>query len=192
MVSCEFEEAEVELLRALLGQLVELLLDEAGGQRGPGTRRIAALPDDDEDIFARLEREMCSDHHDVASFTPHLDPVLQRLFPDAYPDDPVASHEFHRFTETALRDDKVVAAQVVMGDLDECDSGHCIVPDDHTEAWLKSLTNVRLALAVRLDIQSAEDTEHLSELPDDNPRTWVFSIYEWLELVQESLLAAQD
>ncbi|MFB9620406.1 DUF2017 family protein [Brooklawnia cerclae] len=191
MVSCEFEEAEVELLRGLLGQLVELLLDDAGGHFGPGTQRVAPLPDDD-DIFARLEHEMTGDNQDIGDVAPHLDPVLQRLFPDAYPGDPVASHEFHRFTQTAQRDDKVVAAQVVMADLDQCDSGHCVVPDDHTDAWLKSLTNVRLALAVRLGIECAEDAEDLSELPDDNPRTWVFSIYEWLGWVQESLLAARD
>lgn len=38
----------------------------------------------------------------------------------------------------------------------------------------------------------AEDSERIAELPDDDPRSWVFSIYEWLGWIQESLLATQD
>ena len=72
------------------------------------------------------------------------------------------------------------------------DSGHCTVPSAHTIAWLKSLTNMRLALAVRMGIETAEDAEELAELPDDDPRSWVYSIYEWTGWVQESLLAVQD
>jgi len=43
-----------------------------------------------------------------------------------------------------------------------------------------------------MELSDAEDSERIAELPDDDPRSWVFSIYEWLGWIQESLLATQD
>lgn len=190
-VSCRFEPSEVSLLAGLLNQLIELLLNDSPGADGPGTRRMAPTSVED-DIFARLEREMAP-QGDYFGDNPSLDPVVQRLFPDAYPDDPEASHDFQRFTRAAQLDDKVGAARLVLSDLATvCDQGRCAVPDGHTTAWLKSLTNVRLALAVRLDINDAEDADFAAELPDDDPRSWIYAIYEWLGWVQESLLAAHE
>ena len=64
----------------------------------------------------------------------------------------------------------------------------CAVPDEHIDAWLKTLTAVRLALSVRLGILTADDADRLAELPEDDPMAAVFSVYEWLGWVQESLL----
>src|SRR5215471_8482565 len=46
--------------------------------------------------------------------SPPADPVLARLLPDAYRDDPEAAGEFRRYTEQGLRSDKVAAAQTVL------------------------------------------------------------------------------
>ncbi len=192
-VACEFEPAEVDLLEGLLRQLIELLMDNCPGVNGPGAHGPAPDVETEDDIFARLEHEMAADGGDYFDDEPSLDPVLQRLFPDPYPHDPVASHDFHRFTHTAQMDDKVSAAHLMLTDLRACQGeGRCAVPRPHTTAWLKSLTNVRLALSVRLDITDAEDADRLAELPDDDPRNWIYSIYEWLGWVQESLLAAGE
>ncbi len=191
---CDFETAELDLLESLLGQLIELLLDQGTGLFGPGTRPLPAdTAGPGEDILARLERELDPGSGQF-ELQPVVDPVLKRLYPDAYPADPAASHDFQRFTQAAQRDDKVGCAQRMLSDLRiaRADSGHCTVPSAHTIAWLKSLTNMRLALAVRMGIETAEDAEELAELPDDDPRSWVYSIYEWTGWVQESLLAVQD
>ncbi len=192
---CTFEPAEIDLLESLACQLIELLLDEAAAPSGPGTARVQPqeLDDNADDIFARLEREM-SPNEDHFDLQPAIDPVLKRLYPDAYPGDAAASHDFQRFTQTAQRDDKVASAQRMLTDLRaarEAD-GRCQVRAPHTTAWLKGLTNVRLALAVRMGIDTADDADYIAELPDDDPRSWVFSIYEWTGWVQESLLAAQE
>ena len=42
------------------------------------------------------------------------DPLLKRLFPDAYPRDAMASADFRRFTERDLRAMKVAEARVVL------------------------------------------------------------------------------
>src|SRR5262249_58708344 len=49
--------------------------------------------------------------------SPPEDPVLARLLPDAYRDDPEAAGEFRRFTEQGLRSGKVAAAQTVLATL---------------------------------------------------------------------------
>lgn len=191
-VACEFEPAEVDLLEGMLSQLIELLLDGRPGATGPGTRRLHTDLEDD-DVFTRLEREIHLDSGDSFNVEAGIDPVLARLFPDPYPQDPVASHDFHRFTRGALVDDKVDAARTMLADLHVSrGEGRCAVPGPHTSAWLKSLTNVRLALSVRMDLRDVDDAEYLSELPDDDPRSWTYAIYEWVGWVQESLLAAQS
>lgn len=191
--ACEFEPAEVDLLEGMLGQLIELLLDGHPGADGPGTQRLAGTDEEDDDIFVRLQREMSADDGDHLDDELILDPVLKRLFPDAYPHDPEASRDFRRFTHHAQLDDKVISARTMLSDLRASrGGGRCAVPDPNTTAWLKSLTNIRIALSVRLDIQDADDAEYVAELPEEDPRSWIHSIYEWLGWVQESLLMAHE
>jgi len=185
-MTASFEEAELNILRSLLCQLIELLSD---GQ--PRSRRC---PDPDEDIFSRLERELGFDDELDAPLDYYFqpDPVLIRLFPKAYLDDDHASDEFARYTQPALLADKLDCAQLVLADLQPDARGHCLIPAEHYQAWFKSLTNLRLALAVRLEIDDADDADRLAELPDDNPNAWIYGIYEWLGWVQECLLSVGD
>lgn len=119
------------------------------------------------------------------------DPVLHRLFPDAYPDDPEASHDFRRFTQADQSRQKVADARTVLADLQTTDRrGRCRVPLAHTTAWLKTLANVRLALAVRLDITDEVSADEASQRPDNDPRAWLHEIYAWVGWLQECLLDA--
>lgn len=182
-----FDADELELVESLLGQLIELIVDDAHGcQLSP------SISDAEEDLIARLEREL-NNGGAVFEVGPGSDPVMRRLFPVAYQDDEAASYDFHQFTAQEQSQDKVDAARLMLADL-AASQGHgtCEVRDEHLWAWLKSLTNLRLALSVRLEIDSAETSEALAELPQDSPRAWIFSVYEWLGWVQESLLVAQD
>ena len=179
-----FEPDELSILRSLLGQLIELLCD---GQPTSATQ-VAA----EQDFFDRLERELglVDEQWAANDFYFEPDPVLTRLFPRAYPHDEHANDEFSRYTQPALLADKVDCAQLMLADLCPLDDGCCAIPDDHFEAWFKSLTNLRLSLAVRLDIDTVEDAERLAELPDDDPVALIYGIYEWLGWVQECLLGA--
>ena len=56
-------------------------------------------------------------------------------------------------------------------------------------SWLKTLTAVRLSLAVRLGIRTSEDAEELDELPETDPKAYVFRVYEWVAYLTENLLA---
>src|SRR5439155_4943187 len=83
--------------------------------------------------------------------SPPQDPVLARLLPDAYGDDPEAAGEFRKYTEQGLRSGKVAAARTVLATLPS-EGGRVRLSAGDAEAWLRSLNDVRLALGVVLGI----------------------------------------
>ncbi|MGH8825790.1 MAG: DUF2017 domain-containing protein [Jiangellaceae bacterium] len=184
-VSAAFHQVEVELLRSLVGQLLELVRGEPV-QRDPrqaGDPLAAALGLDD----------------DPARPT---DPVVLRLFPDAYRDDDDAAAEFRRFTERGLREAKADAAAAVLATLagtgpvepgETLESGgekvRLLLGADEALAWLRTLTDLRLALGTRLGVEEG-DEEHWQALPDDDPRRHIHDVYDWLGWVQETLVRA--
>ncbi len=170
---------EADLLRSLAGQLIELLRDEA------------AVPTSAVDPFEALLDF-------TGPTTAPEDPVLARLFPTAYREDEEAAADFRRFTESELRSGKAGNAGAVIDLLEEAG-----LPDDvdtdltidveldpaSAMAWLKTLTDMRLALATRLGIEDDDEDFWLS-LPDDDPRAHVHDIYDWLGFLQETLVHA--
>ena len=62
---------------------------------------------------------------------------------------------------------------------------------DHQGAndWLGGLNDIRLALGVRLKIESG-NYEHLELLTPDDPLRGVYTVYSWLGWLQETLLEA--
>ena len=90
--------------------------------------------------------------------TPPEDPVLARLFPDAYGDDPEAAGDFRRYTEQGLRSGKVAAARTVLATLPD-EGGRVRLSAGDAEAWLRALNDVRLALGVLLGITEEYERE---------------------------------
>jgi len=180
VISTQLSGYEVELLTSLVTQLVELVSEGEPDQY--------AAPTQGEDPFERLVRDLQADP-DAPEVSD--DPVLRRLFPNAYPHDEAASADFRRFTERDLRGKKVDDAQVVLRDLARTAGGAQdlrIDPAD-AQAWLRTLTGVRIAVATRLGITDAESAEELNQLPEEDPRSYMMSVYEWLGFAQETLLA---
>jgi hypothetical protein len=185
-ISATFEIGEAHLLANLAGQVVELLRDRNGAEQS-----------DADPLAAQLGMGGPS--------LPPDDPVLQRLLPDAYRDDPDDAGEFRRFTERSLTSTKVANAETLIGTLvdgglrfdqlpDELGDGDRVeveLDDAEVQAWLKALTDVRLSLAVRLGIESDHDAELVSQ-SDDEATAAMSDIFEWLGYVQETLVAALD
>lgn len=170
---------EADLLRSLAAQLVELLRNEA------------AVPRDTQDpLEALLDLSGPSD--------PPEDPVLARLFPTAYTQDEEAAADFRRYTEPDLRNGKAGQATAMIESLeraglpDEVEGEEVVeleLDAEHAMLWLKGLTDLRLALAVRLGIE--DDDDHAWEqLPEDDPRAHLLAIYDWLGFLQETLVRA--
>lgn len=179
-VMATFSGFEADLLRSLASQLVELLRNEA------------AVPKSSTDPL-----ETMLDF--TGPTTEPDDPVLARLFPTAYPDDDEAAGEFRRFTEGALRDGKAHNAVLVIDQLEEAGLPPELEEDglwidveldaSQASAWMRSFTDIRLALATRLGIEEGDEDYWLS-LPDDDPRSHVHDIYEWVGYLQETLVAS--
>ncbi len=117
------------------------------------------------------------------------DPVLARLFPDAYHDDVDAASEFRRYTENDLRLRKCDHARTVRADIAASAShgGHIVLADPHVQAWLGALNDLRLALGTDLGV--GEDVDDFADsLEPDDPRFTTLVIYRWLGELLESLV----
>jgi hypothetical protein len=120
--------------------------------------------------------------------SPPEDPVLARLLPDAYRDDPESAGEFRRYTEQGLRSGKVAAAQTVLDTLPAGGGRVRLRPED-AQAWLRSLNDVRLAIGTVLGItEDYEDEMEAASWAD--PRSAYLEVYHWLGYVQDSLVRA--
>jgi hypothetical protein len=167
---------EADLLRSLASQLVELLRNEE------------AAPRTGIDPF---EARMGFPGPESAP----EDPVLARLFPTAYPADEEAAAEFRRFTEGTLRDGKARGAATIIDQLEEAglpdelgEDGLMIdveLDEPTAETWLRSFTDLRLALATRLGIEDG-DEDVWAAMPDEDPRAQAHDIYEWVGYLQET------
>jgi hypothetical protein len=171
-VSAMFEPVEVDLLRHVASQLLQLL---------------ASVDTDDAVMLAQ--------------------PAIHRLLPDAYPDDPEAAAEFRRFTADGLLEGKIANATAMLtalGDDERStstewaegssqDSPHDPLPvpivlnEPQVQSWLRTLTDLRLVVADRLQI----DPDGVPHLEDEESQV-VNDIYNWLGMVQESLVYAID
>lgn len=169
-VVLRLEPEEAALVRALMEQLLELLGDPPAADdelAALGISGDAKKPDD---------------------------PVLARLFPDGYRDDGDAAGEFRRYTEMGLRDGKREAAGTVLVTLGAIDGVAAtgvdtVLDEDQAQAWLRALNDVRLALGTRLDI-SEEWYEEAAGMDPNDPRMAMFAAYDWLTMLQESLVRA--
>ncbi|WP_231820986.1 DUF2017 family protein [Microbacterium resistens] len=121
------------------------------------------------------------------------DPGLDRLTPAVYPDDPEASAEFARATSDDLLDRRAADARIVRAGLerftaddgapDDMDPLDVVIADAELDAWLRTLTALRLVIASRLGIET--DAPHDPE----DPR---FGVYDWLGYRLEGLIEAAD
>ena len=172
-VTARFEAVEIGLLRLAASQLIDLLVSVENHALGTSA-----------------------------------DPALRRLLPDAYTDDPEAAAEFRRFTADDLLERKVRNARCVLATLGEEPLGQVAdEPDDadvnataaeeqpvtidldadDVQSWLRTLTDLRLTLAERLEI----GPDGVPKLRDDEA-PYLHDIYNWFGMVQESLVYAID
>ena len=193
-IQIAFTSQEAQVLVNLTEQMLELL----------GESELAtSAPDLDDQTFMNLMGISTSD-------SPPEDPVLRRLFPNAYQDEQEAS-EFRRYTEHGLREKKRAHAFLIReslsesGKIDEIEWSdvnspdrsliELIMNDGEASAWLGGLNDLRLALAVRLGIgeenpagESEERSTSFELMTDSDPMKAVYSVYSWLGWVQQSLL----
>ena len=140
-------------------------------------------------ILLHLGHEECGLLRDLARQLPTVltagdaDPAVERLLPNAYPDDASAAAEFRSFTRSGLVERKLTNAGRVAATLPD-ESGVSELTASDAQAWLRTLTDLRLVLATRLGIEEDED----DGAPDELTR----AVYDWLAFLQDSLLAVLE
>jgi len=168
---------ELHILINLVEQLLELL-----GERN-FTHHYAS-----DDPFAQL---MAASIGNLESrIEQPEDPVLHRLLPNAYAD-PESAAEFRKYTEGSLRLVKqthlmYLRQQLVFPVDHELPKADISVTDP--TQWLIAINDLRLALAVRLGINTDSFDEY-EAMKDDNPQKSLFAVYFWLGGIQESLIS---
>lgn len=105
------------------------------------------------------------------------DPALARLLPDAYRDDEDAAADHRRFTERSLVERKVANARAVITSLAE---NAVSLDAAAVQSWLRTLTDLRLVIAARLQIEEDGDTG----LGDED----TLMLYDWLGFLQGTLV----
>lgn len=134
--------------------------------------------------------ELVDDSRDTA------DPAVERLAPTPYPDDSVAAAEFASATRDELLDRRLTDARRARADLREFDPDTPPFSDDEAlatrdvmiatadvDAWLRTLTAIRLVVATRLGITSDDE-----QSGDDGRH----DVYDWLGYRLELLIEAAD
>ncbi len=140
-------------------------------------------------ILLHLSAEECRLLRDLAQQLPSVlttgdaDPAVERLLPSAYPDDAAAAAEFRTFTRSGLVERKLANAGRVAATLPD-ETGVSKLSAADAQAWLRTLTDLRLVLATRLGIESDDD--------EGGPDELLRAVYDWLAFLQYSLLAVLE
>lgn len=116
------------------------------------------------------------------------DPVRARLFPSASLDDPTVDHDYRELAAADLDAHKRATAATVLTSLDTLAiSQRSELTAEEQEAWLVLLTDLRLAIGVRLGVTE----ETLETMPNANdPAQWPMAVLHYLGSLQDSLVTA--
>jgi uncharacterized protein DUF2017 len=179
-VTVRLSGGEATLLRTLVVPVMELLNDPE--RPSPPSEPETST----DDVFAELEKQFSQPDEPDPELS--MDPVVARLLPDAYRDDPEKAGEFRKYTESSLREAKKYFAQTLLETL-PAEGGKVRLTGDQARDWLRALNDIRLMFGVRLEV--TEDFEdQLAALDPKDPRAAAFEVYGWLGAVQESLVRA--
>lgn len=127
------------------------------------------------------------------------DAAVQRLTPSPYPDDSEAATAFQRSTRDEILDRRAADARTVgaalrpfaaeaesLSEADAFSERELRIDEDDLEAWLRTLTAIRLVIAGRLGITS-------EDIPDEAVSAdGRLDVYDWLGYRLETLIQAAD
>jgi Domain of unknown function (DUF2017) len=138
------------------------------------------LSDAERDLLRRLSAELL----ELLADEPD-DPTLRRLRPSAYEDDPEAEGEYRRLMQAELEEGRREALRIFSETADRER-----LTTEELDAWLRALTDLRLALGTRLEV--TEET-YAQDIDPRDPAAYELSVFAYLSwLLEQAVEAALD
>lgn len=210
-LACGLDDWERELLARLALEVRALLQADAPPVEGIGESETSSSsrPDPvrpgeserDREVLEALDFDLDPPTNHVHAGRPDADPVIAVLLPQAS-EDPITSMEVSSLTRARLRGDKVDRLVRLAAEL-RAPSGPgetVLVASGQESDWLGAINDIRLVLAQRLGIESAQDAEHVhavafQEAPEEETdrEQWYRGtalVYDMVTWWQESLVSA--
>ncbi|WP_309321947.1 DUF2017 family protein [Actinomyces stomatis] len=210
-LACGLDDWERELLARLALEVRALLQADAPPVEGTGESETSSSsrPDPvrpgeserDREVLEALDFDLDPPTNHVHAGRPDADPVIAVLLPQAS-EDPITSMEVSSLTRARLRGDKVDRLVRLAAEL-RAPSGPgetVLVASGQESDWLGAINDIRLVLAQRLGIESAQDAEHVhavafQEAPEEETdrEQWYRGtalVYDMVTWWQESLVSA--
>ena len=210
-LACGLDDWERELLARLALEVRAILQsdeptdEDAGGSTVlPLTRSDPGRPGEserDREVLEALDFDLDPPTNHVHPGRPSTDPVIAVLLPQAS-EDPITSMEVSSLTRARLRGDKVDRLARMAAELraPSGPEGTVLVAPGQESDWLGASNDIRLVLAQRLGIESAQDAEHVhsvafQEAPEEETsrEQWYRGtalVYDMVTWWQESLVSA--
>lgn len=130
-----------------------------------------------------LLRGLCGQLRDLLQGGDEIgDPAVKRLFPPAYPDDPLRNLDFERDAGGGLTAERLAAVDLVETTVDAER-----LSEPEVMAWLGSVNALRLVLGTRLEI--TEDTTE-ADYPEGHPDRDAYGIYLYLTWLEFAIVDA--
>jgi hypothetical protein len=127
--------------------------------------------------------ELCGQSRELLQAEdPSSDPAVARLFPAAYPDDPLRSLEFETNLGETPRNGKLEAIATLERTAQATD-----LSEEELLAWMGAVNDLRLVLGTRIEI-TEESTER--DYPEGDPNHDAFRVYGYLTWLEDRMLLA--
>jgi hypothetical protein len=127
--------------------------------------------------------ELCGQSRELLEAEdPSSDPAVARLFPAAYPDDPLQSLEFETNLGETPRNGKLEAIATL-----ERTAQASELSEVELLAWMGAVNDFRLLLGTRIDI-TEESTER--DYPEGDPNHDAYRVYVYLTWLEDRMLRA--
>ena len=208
---CGLEDWERELLARLALEVRALLqadappTQEADQSEAPSSPRPESVrpgeSERDREVLEALDFDLDPPTNHVHAGRPSADPVIAVLLPQAS-EDPITAMEVSSLTRARLRGDKVDRLERLAVELrtPSGPEGTVLVAPGQESEWLGAANDIRLVLAQRLGIESAQDAERVhaaafQEVPEEETsrEQWYRGtalVYDMVTWWQESLVSA--
>ena len=210
-LACGLDDWERELIARLALEVRALLHADAPSTEGAGESETSSpsRPDPvrpgeserDREVLEALDLDLDPPTNHVHAGRPNADPVIAVLLPQAS-EDPLTAMEVSSLTRARLRGDKADRLERLAVEL-RAPSGPeetVLVAPGQESDWLGAINDIRLVLAQRLGIESAQDAERVhaaafQEAPEEETsrEQWYRGtalVYDMVTWWQESLVSA--